>query len=291
MADTRRSDTYDDDRLVQYLIGSLDEQETERFDELSISDDAFADRLRIVEDDLVDAYATGELSSEVRARFEAHYLTLPGKQDRIRFAEALALRQRQGAPTRSTESRFASSGRPAMRSFVWPLVAAASIAIAVVGYVLLQRSSQPGPSRQPAAPSVSTEPAAPEPRGRASGSTPAPPRRAPVAIVLMPSTRRAAEPPTLSIPRGTPTVEVSLVLEGDDFPTYGVTLKDAGSDRVRWKGTGLRASSSGADRIVLVSLDPELLKPQHYTLDLSGVRPSGRSEVITSYPFRVGMLK
>lgn len=221
MADTRRSDTYDDDRLVQYLIGSLDEQETERFDELSISDDQFADRLRIVEDDLVDAYATGELSGDVRARFEAHYLKLPGKQDRIRFAEALALLQRPGA------------------------------------------------------------------RDQVPGSLPAPPRQAPVAIVLIPTIRRVAEPPTLSISRGTPTVEVSLVIEGDDFPTYSVALKDAGSDRILWKGSGLRASSSGADRIVLVSLDPELLKPQHYTLDLSGVRPPGRSEVITSYPFRV----
>jgi hypothetical protein len=287
MPDTPRSETYDDEQLMRYLIGSLDEQETERFDELSIADDEFADRLRIVEDDLVDAYARGELSSEMRARFEAHYLMLPGKQDRIRFAEALVLSQRRETPADSIGPRSASSGRPAIRAFVWPLVAASSLAIVVVGYVLLQRSSQPGASTQRPASSVSTEPSSPELRGRASGSTPAAPRPAPVAIVLMPSTRRVAEPATLSIPRGVPTVEVSLVLDADDFPTYSVALKDAGSDRVLWKGTGLKASSSGADRIVLVSLDPELLKPQHYTLDLSGVRASGRPEVITSYPFRV----
>jgi len=103
----------------------------------------------------------------------------------------------------------------------------------------------------------------------------------------MPSTRRAVEPPTLSIPAGAQTVEVSLVLEGDDFPRYSVALKDVGTDRVLWKGGDLKASSSSAGRTVIVSIASELLKPQHYTLDLSGVRASGRSEVITSYPFRV----
>jgi len=280
MPDTR--ETFDDDRLMRYLLGSLDEPETERLDELSITDDQFADRLRIVEDDMIDAYARGQLSVDVRARFESHYLTLPGKQDRIRFAKALALRQGDSAAQISTGPRARAS-----RVFVWPLVAAASIAIAAVGYLLLQRSTQPSPSTQPAASSASTEPVAPEPHDRPAGSTPAPPGPTPLAIVLMPSTRRAVEPPTLSIPAGAQTVEVSLVLEGDDFPRYSVALKDVGTDRVLWKGGDLKASSSSAGRTVIVSIASELLKPQHYTLDLSGVRASGRSEVITSYPFRV----
>ena len=285
MPDTR--ETFDDERLMQYLIGSLDESETEHFDDLSITDDEFADRLRIVEDDMVDAYARGQLTSEMRARFETHYLTLPGKQDRVRFAKALALRQGHGAPERSTAVRAVPDARRTSRVFVWPLVAAASIAIAVVGYVLLQRSTGSSSSTQPPASSSATGPSAREPRDRPARSTPAVPSAAPVAIVLMPSTRRAAEPPTVSVPRGAPTVQVSLVLEQDDFPTYRVVLKDVGSDRVRWKSMDLKASSSGTDRIVIVSLASELLKPQHYTLDLTGVRASSRSEVITSYPFRV----
>ena len=278
MPNTR--ETFDDERLMRYLIGSLDERETEQFDELSITDDEFADRLRIVEDDMVDAYAAGQLTTELRAGFERHYLTLPGKQDRVRFAKTLAFRRGRDAPETSLEPRTS-------RGFVWPLVAAASLAIVAVGYLLLQRSTTPVPSTQPAASSASAEPAAPGPHDRTTGSASAAPTPPPVAIVLMPSTRRVGEPPTVSIPRDALTVDVTLVLEGDDFPAYNVVLKGGDSDRVLWKGADLKASSSRADRIVIVSLSSEFLKPQHYTLDLSGVRASGRSEIITSYPFRV----
>lgn len=280
MPDTR--ETFDDERLMRYLVGSLDEPETERFDELSVTDDEFADRLRIVEDDMVDAYAAGQLPSEMRAHFDSHYLTLPGKQDRVRFAKAMVLRQGHSVSEKGTGPAARTS-----RLFVWPLVAAASLALIVVGYLLLQRSTQLSPSTQPAASSAPPSPSTPEPRDRTPSSTPPAPALPSVAVVLMPSTRRVGEPPTVSIPRGATTVEVSLVLEGDDFQRYSVALKDVASDRVLWKGLDLKASSSGATPMVVVSIPSELLKPQHYTLDLSGVRASGRSEVITSYPFRV----
>jgi hypothetical protein len=158
---------FDDDRLMRYLIGSLDESETERFDELSITDDDFADRLRIVEDDMIDAYAAGQLPSELRAGFETQYLTLPGKQDRIRFARTLALRAGQAPADESPAAGAEPERRSTPRQFLWPLVAAASIAIAVVGYLMSQRSTQPGRPTQPAASSVSTEPSAARPRADA----------------------------------------------------------------------------------------------------------------------------
>lgn len=284
MPDTR--DTFDDERLMRYLIGSLDETETERLDELSITDDKFAERLRIVEDEMLDAYATGQLAREMRAGFENHYLKLPGKQDRVRFAVALASRRGQAAGGKSSEPLAETGRRSLAQRLLWPLVAAASIAIAVFGYALLQRSTEPARSTQPPS-AVSTEPPPAERGTDTAGATATPARPVPVAIVLMPATRRAAEPPTLSIPPGVPTVEASLVLEADDFPTYSVALKDAGSDRVVWKDADFKASSSATGRIVIVSIASELLKAKHYTLDLSGVRASGRSEVITSYPFRV----
>ena len=67
MPDAGKSQPYDDEQLVRYLLGSLDEQDTERFDELSVSDDEFAGRLQAVENDLIDAHARGELSTDRRA--------------------------------------------------------------------------------------------------------------------------------------------------------------------------------------------------------------------------------
>lgn len=78
-----------DRHLVQYLLGLLSEEETERLDEQSITDDDIADRLRIVEHDLIDAYISGTLDAATRAQFERVYLSSPRRREKVRFAESL----------------------------------------------------------------------------------------------------------------------------------------------------------------------------------------------------------
>lgn len=75
--------------VTQYLLGALSEAEQERLDEMSLTDDEFADRLRVVENDLIDSYVGGELSGEALTRFNTHYLASPGRRERVRFAESL----------------------------------------------------------------------------------------------------------------------------------------------------------------------------------------------------------
>ena len=79
----------DDQRLVNYLLGLLADDEAERLDEASIVDDELAARLRIVEDDLVDAYASGTLDAPTRQRFESYYLSSPHRSEKVRFARGL----------------------------------------------------------------------------------------------------------------------------------------------------------------------------------------------------------
>src|SRR5262245_28221113 len=79
---------YDDNELRQYLLGSLPEGETEVFDELSIVDNTFVERLDAVEDDLIDDYVYGEISGAELARFESHYLASPRRREKVKFAQA-----------------------------------------------------------------------------------------------------------------------------------------------------------------------------------------------------------
>jgi anti-sigma factor RsiW len=79
---------HDDQTLTRYLLGSLPEPEAERLDELSVTDDEVAEALRSVENDLIDAYAQGELDEPARAQFKAHYLTSPARRERVAFAQA-----------------------------------------------------------------------------------------------------------------------------------------------------------------------------------------------------------
>jgi len=77
----------DDRQLARYLLGLLPDEEIERLDEASIADDEVASRLRIVENDLVDAYVRGDLTGEMLERFEARFLASPRRRQRARFAE------------------------------------------------------------------------------------------------------------------------------------------------------------------------------------------------------------
>lgn len=79
---------YNIQNLRAYLLDSLPAEEIERFDELSFTDDEFADQLNSAEKDLIDEYVRGELSGATLEKFESHYLASPLRRERIEFAKA-----------------------------------------------------------------------------------------------------------------------------------------------------------------------------------------------------------
>jgi hypothetical protein len=146
------SERPDDERqLVRYLLGQLPEEEAERIDESSIADDDVAWRLRAVEDDLVDAYVTGNLDGDTRERFEAHYLASPKRREKVRFAagllgavdRAVASEDggagRQAAPEARESARAASRGWTISRATAsWRFVAVAALVLVGCAALLLQ---------------------------------------------------------------------------------------------------------------------------------------------------------
>ena len=106
----------------------LPEDQAEDLDEASIADDAVAERLRIVEDELVDGYVHHTLDCPTRERFESFYLSSPRRRDRVTFAASLA---------RAAEASAAMVAQPAARPGAtwasWRLPAAAVLLLAVSG--------------------------------------------------------------------------------------------------------------------------------------------------------------
>jgi hypothetical protein len=92
----------DDGRLVRYLLGLLSPDEAECLDEQSVVDGDVAKRLLTVENDLVDAYVSGTLDSELRLRFEVFYLASPRRRRRVTFARRLLAAVDRTSPTRAT---------------------------------------------------------------------------------------------------------------------------------------------------------------------------------------------
>ena len=89
--------TYSNQIITQYLLGSLPEAEAERLDELSFTDDEFAEALESAEKDLVDAYAHGELTGAALERFKSYYLASPRRREKAQFAHALRVFAEHGA--------------------------------------------------------------------------------------------------------------------------------------------------------------------------------------------------
>lgn len=80
---------YKREAITEYLLGSLPEADAERFDELSFTDERFADELQSAENDLVDRFVQGELAGATLEKFKTHYLASPMRRERVEFARTL----------------------------------------------------------------------------------------------------------------------------------------------------------------------------------------------------------
>ncbi len=301
---------FNDQFLIRYLLGSLPEQEAERLDELSISDDAFAWRLSAVENDLVDAYARGELSDDDLAQFKKSYLSSPKRLQKVQFAEALGSFEARSAPSyRPTEETL--KGSSARRWFAvprlalqWGFAASALLMLLAASYLLLENTrlreqtiAAQGRNAAFEQPEQELQRQLNDQRAanaemakeldRLRESQPNLDQLKTLSALLLPPTRGAGRLPKLSVPQGTNLVVLLLTLEADDFPEYRVSLKDPAANQIVWQSASLQADSNGAGKTVSVSFPAHVLQQQNYVLELSGVPSNGRAEFISGYPLRV----
>ena len=288
-----------DQQLVRYLLGLVPPDEADRIDELSVVDDDIAARLRSVEDDLVDAYVRGALTGDTLARFESHYLSSPLRRERVKFARSFV-----PAVDRAPHARRAADFRPARSRWVPALAAAAAVLLAAcVGLVFQSVRLGRGLSvaetartaldrrtreleQQLADLRANNERVIGE-LERTRESAAAPPEAPRIALVLLPPTRGLGPAPTLAVPPGAARIGFELRLDSSDYARYQVVLRDPGANTTIWRSGWAPAKRSAAGASVVIALPAELLKPQHYTFDLSGRGAAGGAEVVGSYTFEI----
>ncbi|MCI0412329.1 hypothetical protein L0222_05940 [bacterium] len=285
-----------EERIIEdYLLGTLPEAEMERLDQLSVTDDDFAQRLRDVENDLMDAYVRGELSGNTLVSFKSHYLASSKRKEKVSFAEAF-----RDVMIASEQATIKSISRKPAFVFQWALAAVAAMMMLTGGYLMfdnmslrnqrltleqrerdllrelaLQRSSDAEKEkeltrvRQRLAELEKKMPFV-EQRGVRV-----------IALNLRPQTRNIGQIPVLSMPADTDSVDITLELEMNEFSAYAVALKNPATDEVLWN------DKLKADKSIKIRLPAHLLKSQNYVLELSGISSGGVSEIISSYPFRV----
>jgi hypothetical protein len=315
----------DDDRqLVRYLLGLLPDLEAERLDEASVADDDVALRLRVVENDLVDAYVSGTLGGDMLEPFESHYLASPRRRENVRFAASLLHAVDRAAPVVDIESgdeatavaptdqdappvpKASSAGRATPRSrLVSKLMAvAAALLLVACGTLLFQAARLRSGLRmaqtetvalnhrtreleQRLSEQLAANAAAAKELERARTGTTAIPTAPPAALVLFAQTRADGPIPTLAIAPAAGDVALELQLESNDFPRYQVALTDPASNHVVWRSGPITATSPKGAPAVFVTVPGSVLNPQHYSLALMGLRAAANPEVVSSYTFQL----
>jgi hypothetical protein len=319
-----RQQRADDETLKAYLFGRLPQEEIVRLDELSVTDDEFAARLDTVENDLVDAYARGELSANSREEFQTLYLSTARRREKVTFAESLYSLEGKHAsqatvhakvPAKATSSwwfglltlpRLALGGGLAMLlaiSFLMldNLHLRNGMSQAKMDRDLLQQRERDLLARldderasgaktakelEQVRQSLASIESNSAAKPSAAGLLASPLSVA--AFVLSPQLRGAAKMPDLSLPQGTTRVDLLLDLESDDFPRYRVMLKNPGSDRVLWRSGRFKSVTKGQGSTLSIGLPVNLLKPGVYQLEVTGTPASGGVEFVSSYVFRIG---
>jgi hypothetical protein len=152
---------YDEQLIISYLLGALPEKEAERLDEQSLTDDEFVERLRAVENDLVDAYVQGELSQQNLESFKGHYLASPRRREKVQLAQAFQVladkrvtaqekaapkammaraEAQKSSPQGSVWRRFFPATLVPRLSLQWALAAVVLLMLLVGGYFMLEYS-------------------------------------------------------------------------------------------------------------------------------------------------------
>jgi len=144
-----------EDACARYLLGELSEQEQTELEEAYFADDDLFERFLAVKDDLVDAYACGDLTGQKRARFEQHFLSSEPRRERVEEArgfiravtaastDTAAVRGTTPAQTAAAPSWWESISRLfASRPLVWQGALAALFLVVLAGSLLLVRQFQ-----------------------------------------------------------------------------------------------------------------------------------------------------
>ena len=279
--------------LRRYLLGQLHEEEQSRIEERLFADQTFMEEISAAEDELVEDYVGGELSTTDRKRFEAFYLVTPERRRNLRLTRALheAFANSQDLAGIGTSIGFS-------RSMPWMLAAASLvIAFGISAYAVLRVgqeratfSSRERDLREQLA-KRENQIAQMETRKPAVGHSEA---NVPLlSLLLTPDlvVRGGSNTPQgrLVVPRTTAQLQLHLKLNlaaDQEFESYLATLEKQNGQTI-WNGDKLHPAGAGGNRWVVLNLPPRDLVSDKYRVTLSGKTAAGAVEVIDEYSFEV----
>jgi hypothetical protein len=306
----------DEKTMVAYLLGDLSEEEqaltaTQLFTELHYQ------RLQIVEEELIENYARGELSEGERDRFENFFLAAPHRRERVEFARAplkaldekkVKAEAEEHGPAQSPSISWRQSlllfSRANISLAQASLVAVSLIALIGCAWLFYENRRLLGESeslrvhleaerasrlqeeqqlqRQIADQDALNKKLKADLEGERQNST-----SSIFAFALNSLLVKGDEGSRISIPSSAQLLRIRLELErAESYRSYRVVLQKAEGQGLRHI-TSRRAGPTASGKIVVASLPAELFTTGDYLITLKGVTASGASEDIADYQFTI----
>ena len=296
----------DDVLARRFLLGQLSPEEQGRIEELAFEDRDTFMFLESVENDLIDEFIQGDLSTDEEEHFKKHFLSVPGRRNNVAISEVMQQHFDKVADVPG-EKEFSFPGWFKLQS-AWlqiSLTAAAALVLIIFAVWIFNRvweARQPTPiqagiDKPIAIPNAefkvspivqpTASPAQAENKPKAAPTPEKQKRSAPYAVLVPFASTRSEGGQSLKLSPDTPIMMIELALTTPrSFNTYEAALieNDAGTMLKRW--SNLKAEHLTSGKALQIDLPRDLLKPQeNYLIVVSGVSSKGEAEVIARYPF------
>jgi hypothetical protein len=305
------------ERTIAYLLGTLSDEERVRIEERYFSDDAEFEGLEIAEDELIDRYVRGELSSTESQQFEKRVSQSARLVQRVEFARVWANRKSRPTAESSTQAPhheegswwsklfgFSGTARPRFAPVFAVLLLLVVGAAVFVGWLKWKESKRLAAEqatleqrrreleKQAADEKSKLDQAANQTGPQPSPATAASPVDEPtpgpsvIALTLSPGATRGDGGATTRIPPGTSYVAFTLKVQDTDYASYQASVQTMERTTVfSSRASPLRRTQSGATMSFRVPANQ--LRPGDYLVSVDGLTPTGAKENVHYYRFRV----
>jgi anti-sigma factor RsiW len=308
------AETHPEDRLLaRYLRGELSEEQEVELEKGFFRDEDLFERFLAVEADLLDAYARGEMPAPEREQFERRLLSTPRRRGRAEFAKIFAGLTEEARVRRNAvaaRSSFERSQSGLRRALGISLAIAAALLVGV-GWLLiniaqvredkallerqrealqrevtgLKQQALQLQARAEETPSQAKKTGSESSLGGQTETSIRSELPRTVSFLLTALLRDTSEANTFSVPPGTETVVLKVVLEAGDYSSYSALIQTTSGANV-WRRDRLRSPRGRNGKVLVLELPARLLPAGEYVLELRG-QTGGKSEEIAGYSFRI----
>jgi hypothetical protein len=303
-----------DERMTRYLLGDLTETEQTAVEQEYFADPEKFEEVWAAENELVDRYVRGRLSRGERELFERNYLRSPKHRERVTVAgkllEAADRQAVEGGVTPRSIAPAPSRLMETLKALLTPRFLAPAAAFlllfSTLSWMVIERArlneelektkarlsdqqrqereitGQLAAEREQSGKLKSELDRLMETFTSKLSQTP----RSILSFILKPS--QGARPPggselqVITIPQKTDLVRLQMKIQNGDSRRFQATIRRVGGSQV-WSQRSL-IPKSGA---ITVNVPADKLSVDDYFLILSAETPTGGTEEIDKYPFRV----